>query len=110
MSTVVMSLLFEICRLYGGFFTSPMQLKSFENWRFLDTLSYIKYAFVGVALNELHGLELDCDSGSTCLQGGDIVKLRGYDEYSIGFCAGILVLYTFVCRLIAYLGLKYIRN
>lgn len=34
LSTVALSLLFEICRLYGGFFTSPAQLTDqYENWK-----------------------------------------------------------------------------
>ena len=112
MSTVVLSLLFEVCRLYGGFFTSPLQLQDYPNWRFADALSYIKYAFVGVALNELNGQDLVCDPGETCkiMSGKQIAAAKGYDEYTIGFCAGILVLYIFGCRAIAYLALKFLRN
>lgn len=113
MSTVVLSLLFEICRLYGGFFTSPAQLSDgFENWKWLDALSYIKYAFVGTALNELTGLQFDCPKGSTCTitTGEQVIEMRGYDQYNIGMCAGILVLYIVGCRFIAYLGLRFVRN
>jgi len=38
LSTVVLSLLLELSRLYGGFFTSPKQLDLYENWRFADAL------------------------------------------------------------------------
>lgn len=62
-STVVLSLLFEISRLYGGFFTSPAQLESFPQWEFCDALSYIKYVFVGVSLNQLEGLDFTCKPG-----------------------------------------------
>jgi ATP-binding cassette subfamily G (WHITE) protein 2 len=97
MSTIVLSALFEMCRLYGGFFASPAQLAvpRMHAWRFADTLSYLKYAFVGVALNEFHGLNLDppasgsCTSqalasGSCYTEGSQIIEIRGYDEYTIG--------------------------
>ena len=38
LSTVVLSLLLELSRLYGGFFTSPKQLDLFDQWRFADAL------------------------------------------------------------------------
>jgi ATP-binding cassette subfamily G (WHITE) protein 2 len=118
MSTVVLSLLLEISRLYGGFFTSPLQLsESFTEWRFADALSYLKYTFVGVALNELEGLTLTCTEaqaakgGTSCYTTGEaFAEARGYDEYSIGFCAGILVVYIVGMRIVAYLGLRYIKS
>jgi hypothetical protein len=53
-STVVLTMFFEMSRLYGGFFSSPAQLRQNMAWKFADVLSYVKYAFVGVALNVLH--------------------------------------------------------
>ena len=47
LSTVILSVIFEVCRLYGGFLTTPAQLLLYHEWKFLDVLSYIKYAFVG---------------------------------------------------------------
>ncbi len=114
MSTIVLSCLFEMCRLYGGFFASPAQINiaRMHSWRFADGLSYIKYAFVGIALNEFHGLELSCPAGKKCqyTTGEQIIHDKGYDEYSIGFCAGILVVFIVGCRLVAYGGLRFIRH
>ncbi|RYY85386.1 hypothetical protein EON63_07470 [archaeon] len=62
-STVVLSFLFEVTRLFGGLYTSPALLGDYGDWRFADALSYIKYAYVGVALNELTDLEYDCPPG-----------------------------------------------
>lgn len=113
LSTVILGLFFEICRLYGGFFTSPKQLDTAEyvKWKWLDALSYIKYTFVGVALNELEGLEFSCPTG-TCLitSGEQVAAQKGYDQYTISLCAGILALYIVVCRIIGYLGLKFIKH
>jgi hypothetical protein len=113
LSTVFLSLFFEVCRLYGGFFTSPNQLDApeFAKWKWLDAISYIKYAFIGVALNELTDLEFTCPSGNCEITSGEQVSaLKGYDEYSVPFCAGILVLYIAVCRFIGYMGLKFIKH
>lgn len=113
LSTVVLSVFFEVCRLFGGFYTSPAQLTTgdYSDWKFADALSYIKYPFVGVALNELDGLVFDCPSGSCAITTGEQIEaIKGYDQYTIGFCAGILILYIFGFRVIAYLGLRFIRN
>lgn len=122
MSTIVLSCLFEMCRLYGGFFASPAQINipRMHPWRFADALSYIKYAFVGVALNEFHGLELGPPASGSCTEqalaagscyteGSQIIEVRGYDEYTIGQCVGMLIMWNVVYRILAYLGLRFIR-
>jgi len=115
LSTVVLSLVLEITRLFGGFFTSPLQLLDYPNWTFADALSYLKYVFVGVAINELSGLEYTCTTAQiasgTCVKTGEeTMKSKGYDLYSIDFCAGILVVYIVGCRLVAYLALRFIKR
>jgi len=57
-------------------------------------------------------LEFTCPAGTTCAitSGEQVEAQKGYDEYTMGFCAGVLVLYIFGCRIIAYLGLKFIRH
>ena len=108
MTTVVLSGVFEISRLYGGFFTSPQQLLEHQNWKFADALSYIKYAFVGVAINELSGLNLECEPASAnCITEGEtIMKQRGYDQYNISYLAGILAVYIVCARLVGYIGIR----
>lgn len=115
MSTIVLSCLFEVCRLYGGYYFSPEQFTSVHgmyHWRFADALSYIKYVYVGVALNELHDLDLVCPSTGGCPtpNGHTTVVQKGYDQYTIGFCAGILVVLIVGWRFLAYLGLRFIRT
>jgi len=167
LSTVVLSLLLEITRLYGGFFTryarhikltrrfvcvvccpltvslnshvtplmisfpytspnfsllslrslirSPKQLLSYPSWTFADALSYLKYTFVGVAINELSGLEYTCTAkqiaANTCVRTGEETMAdKGYDQYTMGFCAGILVVYIFGCRLVAFLALRFFKK
>jgi ATP-binding cassette subfamily G (WHITE) protein 2 len=111
LSTVVLCLFFEVSRLFGGFFASPKQISSTIEWSFVDVLNYMKYVFVGVALNELNGLELSCEPGEKCqfTTGEEIAAFYGYNQYSIGFCVGILIVLIVGFRLLAYLGLRFIK-
>lgn len=96
----------------GGFFLSPAHTPVW--WRWLDSLSYVKWTYVGISLNELTGLVLDCTpselekAGGKCpvTSGEQLISQLGLEQYSIGLCAGILVVYIFVCRFAAYLGLR----
>jgi ATP-binding cassette subfamily G (WHITE) protein 2 len=114
MSTVVLSILLEITRLYGGFFISPLQLEDnkVEGWKFANALSYLTYCFMGVTVNELTGLELTCTASdianNSCYTTGEqIMKSKGYDEFTIGYCVGIGCVYIFGCRLFSFLALRY---
>ena len=119
LSTVVLACLYEISRLYGGWFIKPADMLLYPEWRFADALSYIKYSFVGISLNENSGLEINCVAPSkTCsapclidktCTGSQINTFMGYADYTIGFCAGILVLFVFGCKIISYLGLRFIK-
>lgn len=130
-ATVLLAAAYEISRLYGAWFISPKLMSDYSDWRFADTLSYIKYSFVGVSLNEDLHLRLHCDPSeltkSTSSSGvvtyncviaplnkapytGDAYNAYyGYDQYTIGGCIGALILYIFSCRLLAYLALRYIK-
>ena len=67
---------------------------------------------MGLVLNELRGLELECPTGTTCkyTDGNDIIYASGYEEYSISFCIGILIVLIVGWRFLAYLGLRYIKT
>ena len=58
LSVTVLPMVLEVARLFGGFFVAPSNVPKYLSW--IDALSYIKYAFVGSALNELQGLQLSC--------------------------------------------------
>ncbi len=64
---------------------------------------------MGIAINELTDLELVCLPGEKCTytNGEQIMKERGYDEYTIPFCAGILVVYIVGCRIVSYCALRF---
>jgi ATP-binding cassette subfamily G (WHITE) protein 2 len=111
MSVTVLPMILELARLYGGFFLSPANLPKYFVW--LDALSYVKYTYVGISLNELTGLSLNCDnlaSGATCVTSGETtINNLGFDQYSISLCAGVLVVMIVGFRMIAYLGVRYIK-
>jgi hypothetical protein len=109
---VVLSFLFEATRLFGGFYTSPRQLDEFPGWCVADALSYIKYAYFGIALNELHGLELSCAPGQVCVytNGTQQLEALGYTRYSMGACAGYLVLLIVAFRFLGFLGLRFFKS
>ena len=75
---------------------------------------------MGVAVNELSGLKYTCTddekaalmkTGGTCLLTGEQTMIdKGYDEYTIGFCAGILVVYIVGCRVVAYGALRFYKK
>lgn len=131
LSTVVLACAYEWVRLFGGWFISPALMATYPEWKFADALSYIKYAFIAVSLNEDDGLVLHClqkertpptsigaETFANCkipplvsypYTGASYNSLYGYDHYTIEFCAGMLITYIIVCRLLAYLGLRFIK-
>ena len=131
LSTVILACSYEWVRLFGGWFISPALMAEYPSWSFADALSYLKYTFIGISLNEHNGLVLHClpqersppfapgpETAINCkippltsypYDGDAYNRLYGYDRFTIEFCAGMLILYIFVCRLIAYLGLRFIK-
>ena len=115
LSVTVLPLMLEASRLFGGFFLSPANLPVYFEW--LDALSYVKYAYVGLSLNELGNLHLYCTpaklaaSNGVCpiTHGQQTINALGMQDYTKGGCAGILVLYIVFCRFIAFLGVRYIK-
>lgn len=116
MAVAVLPMILEVTRLFGGFFLAPADLPDYFSW--LDALSYIKYSYVGVALNELEGLVLYCRSseltegGTVCpvTSGKQTIDTLGLDFISIGGCIGVLVAFIFGARIFAYFGLRYLKH
>ncbi|KAG5175579.1 P-loop containing nucleoside triphosphate hydrolase protein [Tribonema minus] len=117
LSVTVLPFMLEICRLFGAFFLSPANTPGYFVW--LDALSYVKYCYVGVSLNENHGLTLTCtpeeeiDVGgiTQCpIPNGDaFLESQGMENWTMGACAGILVFYIFFARFLAYLGVRFLK-
>ena len=87
--------------------------------QFFDQISYLKYGYVGLVLNEYEGLKYRCgttlqprDDACTAadiLTGEQTMYQFGYDRYTIQYCAGCLVAYIGVCRFASYLSLRYLK-
>jgi ATP-binding cassette subfamily G (WHITE) protein 2 len=101
-------MILEVSRLFGGFFLSPANLPPRFVW--LDALSYVKYAYVAVSLNEQSGLEIDCSNATVaCKNGQQTIESLGMDKFSMGLCAGVLIAMIIIFRFIAYLGIRFIK-
>lgn len=116
LTTVVLSLGMEICRVYGGFFIPPILMEQIPAWRWADTLSYLKYCFLTGVITQLEGLEFKCtdteiaEGKCTITRGEQVMAQRGYDQYSVGQCVGAAIGFLIGYRIVAYLGLRYIKN
>lgn len=110
LTVVIIGISFEITRLFGGWFVSPLQLNNQYTWKFADALSYLKYAFVGVSLNEYEGLVL-CNPNGVCnlsYANAQILKY-GYQQYTVEDCAGYLCVLIIGFRFMSYLGLRFVK-
>jgi ATP-binding cassette subfamily G (WHITE) protein 2 len=122
LSVTVLPTVLEICRLFGNFFLSPANMPIYFRW--LDTISYCKYVYIGVALNELHGLELHCSEseastvaassgggGGVCpVPNGEFtIAQLGLNQCTIGGCIGALFIIIIISRFIAYLALRFLK-
>eukprot|EP01038_Epipyxis_sp_PR26KG_P006990 gene6990-9552_t len=115
LSTVIIAFSFEIMRMYGGWFLSPIQIRDYSQFDFFSATSYIKYGFFGVANNEYDGLKLHCltsqlKSGKCPVTTGEQqLALYGYDIFPISTCIGVLIAMIVIYKFITYAGLKLIK-
>ena len=113
MSVIVLPLFFECGRLFGGFFLPPSQLPVYFSW--LDALSYVKYTYTGISLNELTDLTYTCevaemrDGVCPTMSGAQVIDRLGLDFITRDQAAGILILFIVFCRFVAYLGLRFVK-
>jgi ATP-binding cassette, subfamily G (WHITE), member 2 len=124
LSTVVLALLYEVIRMFGGFYIPPAAINEYPNIKFADVLSFMKYANIGAEINEYDGLLFSCTAeelspSGACLiapiapgpyKGSDFLNYYGYNQYTIPGCFGALVVYLVCCRIIGYTALRFIKN
>ena len=121
LSVTVLPMALEVTRLFSGFFIAPSRLPKYFAW--LDALSYVKYSFVGAALNQLEGLKLNCNGIKTtminatynitnpCIRSGEeLINERGYDYLNIQACIGIILGFIIFCRTWAFIGVRFLKN
>eukprot|EP01004_Peranema_trichophorum_P007263 NODE_6044_length_933_cov_45.596296_g5455_i0.p1 GENE.NODE_6044_length_933_cov_45.596296_g5455_i0~~NODE_6044_length_933_cov_45.596296_g5455_i0.p1 ORF type:complete len:190 (-),score=30.59 NODE_6044_length_933_cov_45.596296_g5455_i0:362-901(-) len=115
LSCTVLPMVFEVFRLFGGFFSPPSQLPTYYVW--LDALSYLKYSYVALGLNENTGLTLYCtpselNAKGVCptTSGQQTIESLGLNKLSIGLCALGLLSIIVGCRFIGFLGLRFLKK
>jgi ABC-type multidrug transport system ATPase subunit len=115
LSVTVLPFAMELTRIYGGFFLSPALLPKYFMW--IDALSYIKYAYIGVSLNELTDLKLHCAEGQLNKYGvcpivnGDFtIEQLGLDYITLEGAALSLVGFILVTRFISFLGIRFLKD
>ena len=112
-SVIILPLSLELVRMFGGFFLSPALLPKYFSW--IDALSFVKYSYIGISLNELTGLEIVCTPGQlkngVCpiTNGEETIQSLGLDYITKEQAAGFLLLFIIVTRMIAYLGLRFLK-
>lgn len=116
-SLSVLPLVFDIWRLFGGFFLSPAEVPTYFVW--IDSVSYVKYTYVGISLNELEGLNYTCTSdqlvpavNGTCpvTSGQQTINRLGLGFISIGGCIGVLIGLWITLRVINYLAVRFNKS
>jgi ABC-type multidrug transport system ATPase subunit/ABC-type multidrug transport system permease subunit len=114
LSMAVLPMALEVSRLFGGFYLSPANLPTYFSW--LDALSFVKYAYVGIALNELTDLTLTCSSsqmvnGECPISDGEqVIALNGFDKFTMTGCAFALVAFVILARFFAFVAVKYLKH
>eukprot|EP00742_Colponemidia_sp_Colp-10_P009736 GILJ01010646.1.p1 GENE.GILJ01010646.1~~GILJ01010646.1.p1 ORF type:complete len:601 (+),score=87.48 GILJ01010646.1:39-1805(+) len=113
-AVVVLPVCLEISRLFGGYFLAPANLPVYFSW--LDALSYVKYTYCGISLNELSDLSLSCTAdqlrNGVCpvTSGMQQLQTLGIDYISMGGCIGALLGFITVSRLVAFVAIRFLKR
>lgn len=111
--TVLLTVL-ELNQLFGGFFLSPKNLPKYLVW--LDALSYVKYTYIGVSLNELEGLQITClptelvNGVCQAPSGQQTISDLGLSYLEPRDCALIIILFILVTQVVVYLGIRFLKH
>lgn len=88
----------------------------FQNFKPSPPPPPLQYTYTGIALNELHGLQLHCTSSQlvngVCpiTTGQQTIDKLGLDYITITQSAFVLVAYIVLSRIGAYIALRYIKH
>lgn len=107
--TVILPVMLEMSRLFGGFFLPPALLPDYFVW--LDPLSYVKYAYLAVVNNELEGLTLCHPVTQVCSSAPaqQVIRDNQLDYMVAGPCIGVLIAFVIFTRAVAYVFLLFKR-
>jgi len=115
-TTVVMACYMEIARLYSNFFMSPALMRTYPQWQWFSYVTHMKYAFIGLALNQYQGQEFYCKPGelkaNKCptTNGNQIISANDYDMYDKNGQIWQLILFIICARIAGYLCIRFIKT
>ena len=114
-TTVIMACYLEIARLYCTFYMSPALMNSYPQWQWITNFSYLKYSFIGLALNQLTDQKFYCKSGELVngicpiTNGNDVIATNEYDMYDRDDQFWQYILFIIVARFAGYLCIRFIK-
>ena len=91
--------------IVAGLFANTDRLDPY--WVWLNYISFPRYAFTGVAVNEFDRIGSLCDPGQSCqyATGVEVIYFLGFENNSWGLSVVLLGAIMVVCRLLAALAL-----
>lgn len=106
MASAVLPLAIEVARLFGGFFMPPIKLPIYFVW--LDAISYVKYVYMAITMNEFQDASLSCPAinVTSCINGNNVLQELGIDYMPIYACALVLIGLILVLRMCTYIALR----
>jgi ATP-binding cassette subfamily G (WHITE) protein 2 len=113
-ASIALPLLLEVGRLFTGYYSFPVDTSPVLNW--FNYLSFCYYPFLAVSYVEMNDLTLRCANGvnatGACkpVWAGQILRDRGFDDFSFGECMGIEAAYFAGCIIIAFLAVRFIKK
>ena len=94
--------------LFGGFLLPWGAVPKWFIW--LYWISYLRYVFASLCINEFEGRTLDCTEGSCYRTGDDFLDAYDLTAFSIGVNAAFLAALVTVFGVMAYLMLRRLTN
>ena len=98
--------------IFGGFYISLDQIHPWCRW--LKYCSFLYWGFSGMVANEFQGRELPCSAqradeyAAECpFAGSEVLEAHGMAEASVGLSLLVLLVFSLLFRVAAYLCLRF---
>ena len=85
----------------------PIKLPIYFVW--LDAISYVKYVYMAITMNEFQDAPLSCPAinvTTSCINGNNVLQELGIDYMPIYACALVLIGLILVLRMCTYIALR----
>jgi ATP-binding cassette subfamily G (WHITE) protein 2 len=115
-TTVIIACYLEVARLYSNFFMSPFLMKDYPTWQWISNISHMKYAFIGLVLNQYTDMEFYCTTkqyvNGKCptTNGNKVIADNDYDIYDENGQIWQVILLIICARIAGYVCLRFIKT